>query len=78
MEAHTRQTECLGDQVLSGFESGVIDLPINRECLKTRRNSLSDRFLCAGCVPESNGSLADSIGQLQDAHGDIHHLLLFA
>src|ERR1700758_511430 len=25
---------------------------INSKCLKTRRNSISNRFLCAGCVPE--------------------------
>ena len=30
----------------------AVDLLINRKCLKTRTNSISNRFLCAGCVPE--------------------------
>jgi hypothetical protein len=42
-------------------------------------NRIPDRVLCAGCVPQSNSSMGNFCGQLQDAQGDIpdRHLLAF-
>jgi hypothetical protein len=47
---------------------GVTDL---RQSMKNfqniAENRIPDRVLCAGCVPESNSSMGNFCGQLQDA-----------
>jgi hypothetical protein len=52
---------------------------INGNSSKYGQNLLATPSLCAECVPESNRSMGNFCGQLQDAQGDIldRHLLAF-